>query len=175
MVRRVVAVASVAGARRGGLRYVDFVNYLRKLRRQSYARMLVLGQGDLRWSLIDFEEIQVLDHRARAGLQLADVGAGAFFQAVERNRPDDCDPQYAKLLRPVVARDAYGNRLGFGIKTMPLPHEMRLAPEQRELFEFYGYDPGRVASTRLLIPPAHRSGCLARIGDSEWSRRACRN
>ena len=31
--------------------------------------------------------------------------------------------------------------LGFGIKTMPAPHEMGLSGEQREIFEFYGYNP----------------------------------
>jgi hypothetical protein len=128
-------------SRRGGLRYIDFVNYMRKLQRQSRAGTLVLGQGDLRWSMIDFEEIFVLDHAARAGLQFADIGAGAFFQAVERNRPSDCDPQYAQLLRPAIAKDSCGNRLGFGIKTMPLPHAMGLWPQQKAIFEFYGYDP----------------------------------
>ena len=68
-------------SRRGGLRYADFVAYMRKLHRQSRAGTLVLGQGDLRWSLIDFDEIRVLDHSTRAGLQLADIGAGAFFQS----------------------------------------------------------------------------------------------
>ena len=126
-------------ARRGGLRYSDFEAYMRKLRRQSAVGTLVLGQGDLRWSVVDLEEIRVLDAPQRVGLQLADIGAGAFFQAVERNRPADCDPQYAKLLRPIVGKDAYGNRLGFGIKTMPLPHLMNLWPRQREIFEFYGY------------------------------------
>jgi hypothetical protein len=128
-------------SRRGGLRYADFEQYLRKLHRQSLAGTLKLGLGDLRWSVIDYEEIFVLDHTARAGLQLTDIGAGAFFQAVERNRPADCDPQYAKLLRPIIGRDPYGNTLGFGIKTMPLPHEMNLLTQQREIFEFYGYDP----------------------------------
>jgi hypothetical protein len=128
-------------SRRGGLRYIDFVNYLRKLRRQSLAGMLVLDQGDLHWSVIDFEEIFVLDHRARAGLQLADIGAGAFFQAIERNRPADCDPRYAKLLRPVIGKSARGHFLPFGIKTRPELHEMGLVPEQQEIFEFYGYNP----------------------------------
>jgi hypothetical protein len=126
-------------ARRGGLKYVDFVKYMHKLRRQSRAGTLVLGNGDLRWSLIDDDEIRVLDHGERAGLQLADVGAGAFFHAVERNRPGECNPEFAKLLRPVIGKDAYGNRLGFGIKTMPLLHEMNLWPQQRAIFDFYGY------------------------------------
>lgn len=128
-------------ARRGGLRYGDFVAYMRKLRRQSRAGTLVLGKGDLRWPVIDFDEIRVLEAVERDGLQLADIAAGAFFYAVERNRPAECDPQYAKLLHPIIAKDAHGNRLSFGLKTMPLLHEMNLWPQQRPIFEFYGYNP----------------------------------
>lgn len=127
-------------SRRGGLRYIDFSNYLRKLERQSRAGMLVLDQGDLCWSVIDHEEIYVLDHKKRAGLQLTDIVAGAFFQAVERNRPGECDPRYAKLLKPRIAQDQYHRVLGYGIGTRPLPHEMDLLPQQREIFEFYGYE-----------------------------------
>ena len=86
---------------------------------------------DLSWSVIDFDEIFVLDHKARAGLQLADMIAGAFFQAVERNRPADCEPEYAKLLKPRMALDRRGKVLGFGMKPMPHPHEMGLARKRR--------------------------------------------
>lgn len=133
-------VLRIVFSRRGGLRYIDFVNYLRKLQRQSRAGMLVLGQGDLTWSLIDFDEIRVLDHSQRAGLQLADIGAAAFFQAVERNRPAECDPQYAKMLKGVVARRGR-SALSFGIKTMPELSSMDLSQQQREIFEFYGFNP----------------------------------
>jgi hypothetical protein len=129
-------------SRRGGLRYIDFESYLRKLQRQSRAGMLVLNHGDLKWSLIDYEEIRVLNHGERAGLQLADIGAAAFFQAVERNRPADCDPQYAKMLKPIIATKGFGGPLSFGIKTMPSLPEMQISPEQREIFEFYGFNPG---------------------------------
>ena len=78
------ATLRIIFSRRGGLRYIDFENYLRKLQRQSRAGMLILGAGDLRWSLIDYEEIRVLNHGERAGLQLADIGAGAFFGAARR-------------------------------------------------------------------------------------------
>jgi len=126
-------------SRRGGLKYIDFENYLRKLERQSRAGMLVLDQGDLCWSVIDYEEIFVLDHKQRAGLQLADIVSGAFFQSVERNRPADCDPTYAKLLKPRLASNRHHHVIGYGIKTMPLLHEMGLTKEQREIFEYYGY------------------------------------
>jgi hypothetical protein len=135
------ATLRIIFSRRGGLRYIDFENYLRKLQRQSRAGMLILGAGDLRWSLIDYEEIRVLNHGERAGLQLADIGAGAFFQAVERNRPAECDPRYAKMLNLIVARRAYGGPINYGLKTMPALPAMKLASEQREIFEFYGFNP----------------------------------
>ena len=126
-------------SRRGGLLYRDFIDYLWKLKWQSGTGTMFIDYKDLAWSVIDFDQILVLDHPAKAGLQLADVVAGAFFQAVERNRPADCDPQYAKLLKPKMARNERGNVLSYGIKTMPQPREMGLSVEQREIFEFYGH------------------------------------
>lgn len=126
-------------SRRGGLEYIDFRNYLEKIQRQSRAGMLVLDQGDLCWSVVDLDELYVLDHSQRAGLQLTDIVCGAFFQAIERNRPADCDTTFAKILRPRMAPDRFQNVLGYGIKTMPELHEMNLSPEQRAIFEFYGY------------------------------------
>lgn len=125
-------------SRRTDLKYKDFADYMWKLRWQSYFGELVLDVGDMNWDVIDFDEILVLDHAARFGLQLADIVAGAFFQAVERNRPADCDPSYACALAPVVARDGWGKRIGTGIKTMPDLLAMGLADEQKKVFEFYG-------------------------------------
>ena len=125
-------------SRRTDLKYKDFEDYLWKLRWQSYFGELVLDTGDLIWSVIDFDEIGVLDHAAKAGLQLADIVAGAYFQAVETNRPDDCDPSFASALSPTMARDRYGRIIGFGIKTMPDLLAMGLTDEQKAIFEFYG-------------------------------------
>jgi hypothetical protein len=127
-------------SRRGGLVYRDFNDYLWKLYWQSGTGTLHIGYKDLCWSVINFEEIFVLDHKERAGLQLTDIVAGAFFQAVEQNRGGlDCDPTYAKCLKPVMAVNANRNVLGFGLKTMPSLYDMRLNVPQREIFEFYGY------------------------------------
>lgn len=125
-------------SRRTDLKYKDFEEYLWKLRWQSYFDELVLDAGDISWVVVDFDEIRVLDHAARAGLQFADIVAGAFFQAVERNRPADCDPSYACTLQPVMARDTWGRTIGFGIKTMPDLLAMSLAEGQKKVFEFYG-------------------------------------
>ena len=96
----------------------------------------------MRWSVIDWDEIRVLDHKERAGLQLADVVAGAFYQGVELNRGGgeiDCDPSHAKLLKPIIACRPGGWTIGYGLRTMPIPAAMGLTVSQRALFEFYGF------------------------------------
>jgi hypothetical protein len=94
-----------------------------------------------KWPMIDWEEIRVLDHKERAGLQLADVVAGAFFQAVEMNRgaETECDSNCANLLKPVIAARPSGWTIGYGLKTMPIPTAMNLMESQKALFEFYGF------------------------------------
>jgi len=120
--------------------YKDFNDYLWKLYWQSGTGTLHIGYKDLAWSVIDFEEIYVLDHKQKPGLQLTDLIAGAFFQAVEENRSGlGCDPQAASLLRPVMALSAKGSILSFGIKTMPPLYLMDITVPQRKLFELYGY------------------------------------
>jgi hypothetical protein len=129
-------------SRRGGLTYSDFEEYLTKLYWQSRLKSLVLNYKDIKWSVIDWEEVRVLDHKERAGLQLADVVAGAFYQAVEQNRGGgeaECDPSHAKLLKPIIAARPNGWTIGYGLKTMPIPIAMNLAIRQRALFEFYGF------------------------------------
>jgi hypothetical protein len=68
---------------------------------------------------------------------LADVVAGAFYQAVEMNRGEakECDPSCAKLLKPLIAAWT----IGYGLKPMPIPRAMRLVESQKVLFEFYGF------------------------------------
>jgi hypothetical protein len=124
-------------SRRGGP--VDFRDYLRRLHRQSRLGKLHLSKGDLSWSVVDEEELLVLDSKERAGLQLSDLCAGAFFQALETKR--NFSPEYAKLFKPRMGQDKRGRVIGFGLKTMPELYEMQLSAEQREIFEFYGYSP----------------------------------
>jgi len=126
-------------SRRGGLQYRDFEHYLTKLHWQSVLGTLLIDAGDLCWSVIDFEEVRVLDHKSRAGLQLADIGAGAFFQALEQNRPANCDAQFAMALKPCMALNAKGRLLDYSLKTMPELKKAGLSIEQRRIFEFYGY------------------------------------
>jgi len=126
-------------SRRGGLRYVDFRDYLKRLHKQSRLGKMHIDKGDLCWSVVDEEELLVLDSNDRAGLQLSDICASAFFQALELKNNFDC--QYAKLFKPRMARDKKGRILDFGIKTMPDLRRMSLSKEQKEIFEFYGHSP----------------------------------
>ncbi|WP_438273706.1 DUF3800 domain-containing protein [Nitrobacter sp.] len=125
-------------SRRGDLTYKDFTDYLRRMYYERGAQ--VLGYKELDWSVIDFDEIYAHDHGDRAGLQLADVIASSFFQAVELNRGAqvECDPSYAKLLKPLMHHNGRRWYLGFGVKPMPLLGEMNLTDPQKELFTFYG-------------------------------------
>jgi hypothetical protein len=131
----------------------DFNAYLTKLYWQSRLRSLTLGYKDIKWSVIDWEEIRVLDHKDRAGLQLADVIAGAFYQAVEMNRGEakECDPSCAKLLKPLIAARSNGWTIGYGLKPMPIPEAMHLVhPSGIEglIFGSWGYAIRREASLR---------------------------
>ncbi|MGJ4958002.1 DUF3800 domain-containing protein [Bradyrhizobium sp. HKCCYLRH2015] len=130
-------------SRRGGLTYENFKSYLELLRYQSVNGKLRLKAGDIKWSMIDLNEVLVMDHHHRAGLQLSDVIAGAFYEAVERNRGDieHCEPAYAKQLEPLVAKSAKNNALGYGIKTMPNLWKMDLQDQQKAIFEHFGYSP----------------------------------
>ena len=130
-------------SRRGGMKYIDFSNYLDKLYRQSRTDRLYIKQGDLCWSVIDFEEIFAKDHKSLAGLQLADVVAGAFYDAVERKSKRGCVADYAIALRDRVAEDPNGEKFGYGIFTRPDVWQMGLADEQKAIFEAYGYPPDK--------------------------------
>jgi hypothetical protein len=127
-------------SRRGGLIYQDFADYLWKLYWQRDSNELVLNLRQITWSVIDHNEVFVYDHSRFAGLQLADVVAAAFFQAVEQHRGEvvACDPSSAKLLKPIMHFKGFGWYLGVGLKAMPSLHEMNLSAPQRELFNFYG-------------------------------------
>jgi len=126
-------------SRRGGMIYKDFADYLLKLYWQSTADMLYIDQGDLRWSVIDFEEIYAQDHKSLAGLQLADVVAGSFYDAVEQKSKRGCTSEYAALLEPRIAADSKGEKFGYGVFTRPDVWAMNLTEEQKPIFEVYGY------------------------------------
>ena len=124
-------------SQRGGMSYSQFRAYMTWLRLQSGSGSLFLPQGDLDWSVVDVNQVFAYGHRRRAGLQLADTVASAFYQAVDINKPGICDPQFAELLAPRMCLGLSGEVYGFGVKLMPHMHQARLLPKQRHIFDYY--------------------------------------
>jgi hypothetical protein len=127
-------------SRRKGLRYAHCQGYLFWLRMQSRTETLYLKRGDLKWSVIDpINEIRVFDHAERAGLQLVDAVAGAFFQAVH----GWAEPAIA--LEPRMAENANGRIFEYGLKLMPDGYLQRARPEQKTVIQFYASQKRRQA------------------------------
>lgn len=132
-------------SRRGGMNYLHFREYIKKLSWQSQTNALYLRTGDIRWSVIDHSEIHAHDHKSMAGLQLSDVVASAFYQSVAETNTKDCDPQFAKLLKKTVAfkeiktnrGGEYRQRFGYGIKILPALKHAKLTVSQNRIFDFY--------------------------------------
>ncbi|SFI95439.1 DUF3800 domain-containing protein [Methylobacterium brachiatum] len=125
---------------RGGLSYSQLSAYFELLRVKSGDLKLPLG--NLHWSSIDRDQVFIYPHEQRAGLQLADIVASAFFKACDVYDTGACDPQFAKLLSPRMARDPdkmSGRVCGFGVKLMPKWNLAKLLPEQQVIFNEYGY------------------------------------
>lgn len=99
---------------RQGMPYEQMRAYLRLLQRQQRAG------HDIR---IDFGRVPVTNLRtltpgASMGLQLADGAAGAFFNALERDRFGNTEPRYLRTLSPLLYRHEQ-NVYGYGLKIMP--------------------------------------------------------
>ena len=120
---------------RGGHSYSQMKAYYNWLK----DRPLHLPQGPVEWDVLHPDLQEVHKHKERAGLQLADVVASSFFKACDIVQTNGCDPQFAKLLMPRMARH---NKLisGYGLKLMPGNlQKAQLSLEQEEIFKFYGY------------------------------------
>jgi Protein of unknown function (DUF3800) len=112
--------------------YAHCQGYLFWLRMQSKADVLYLKEGDLKWSTVDpINEIRVFYPIERAGLQLADVVAGAFFQAVTGK------PEFAMALEHRMAFNAAGDVFGYGLKLMPTSYLSRARARGLKIFDFY--------------------------------------
>jgi hypothetical protein len=84
----------------------------------------------------------IYSHKERAGLQLADTVASAFFKACDYLDTGECNPEFAKLLVPRMCQAPDGNQgeiSGYSVKLMPSPTKAKLLPIQAEIFSYYGY------------------------------------
>jgi hypothetical protein len=127
---------------RGGLDTFGLTSYFNWLKLQSEEGKNFLPLGNIVWDTIDESLVFIFSHKERAGLQLADTVASAFFKACDYVDTGECNPEFAKLLEPRMGRDPDGNRgavSGYSVKLMPKFKTADLLPVQAEIFTFYGY------------------------------------
>lgn len=118
--------AQITFSRRGGMSYQDFRGYLTKLS--------TIDTGDVRihWPVIDIQSVEAQDHSRLASLQLADIVASAFSNAVEQDRYGNCEPRYAEhLLGRTYSRK--GNYFSYGVKLLP---ELSRVPTSSDVGRF---------------------------------------
>ncbi|MBK1695729.1 DUF3800 domain-containing protein [Rhodovibrio salinarum] len=127
---------------RGGLSYSQMTAYYEWLKMKSSANNLYLPLGDLAWSVMHRDLLDVYNHTERAGLQLADAVAGSVFKGCDVYDTGACDPQFAMALGKRMGRapdTATGQISGYGLKLMPNMRKAQLRPEQEAIFRHYGY------------------------------------
>jgi hypothetical protein len=133
--RRVKVIFS----QRGGHSYGHTITYGEILKQQSRSQTTLLDKRTINWQVVDIRLYEVLEHRAHAGLQLADVIASSFYQATDILPPTDWNPAYAKLLKPRMAMER-GVHADYGVAFQPTPPwRANLLKKQKEIFEYYGY------------------------------------
>jgi hypothetical protein len=92
-------------SRRGGHRYSQTRAYSQYLRHQHQAGSVYLTKRVPVMEVLETDLMEDHPHRARAGLQLADVVASAFYQAADCLGPGEWDVEPALALQRIMARE----------------------------------------------------------------------
>ncbi len=121
----------------GGVKLDDVRNYYRYIKDQAFLGLSFSKEFPLDWSVVEPSEMHVYPNDARAGLQLSDVAASAFYSAVECDDTGRTKSAFAKSLLRTVCPDFKGRRYMYGLKVLPRSLPPRLPPEQRDIFDFY--------------------------------------
>jgi len=95
---------------RGGLDHFGLTSYFNWLKLRSDEGNNFLPLGNIVWETIDENLVFIFKHKERAGLQLADTVASAFFKACDYVDTGECDPEFAKLLAPRMCHDPDGSQ-----------------------------------------------------------------
>jgi hypothetical protein len=126
-------------SRRDGHSYGHTFAYNELLKIQGRAGTTFLSKRTIRWEVMNYHLLETESPSKSAGLQLADLVASPFYQAVDILPPTLWDPRNAQLLKPRIAqyRRRYEN---YGVTFVPYRyHEAELLPDQIDIFEFYGF------------------------------------
>ncbi len=124
---------------RGGHRYSQTGAYHYYLRHQQQGGKIFLKKREPVTDLLDWDLMEAHPHGERAGLQLADFVASAFYQAIDVNGQAKWNIEPAQTLEPIMAKEN-GTAKDFGAALFPSRWwEAGLTSEQEQIFRFYGY------------------------------------
>lgn len=124
---------------RGGHRYSQTGAYHYYLRHQQQGGKIFLKKREPVTGLLDWDLMEAHPHGERAGLQLADFVASAFYQAIDVSGQAKWNIEPAQTLEPIMAKEN-GTAKDFGAALFPSRWwEAGLTPEQEQIFRFYGY------------------------------------
>lgn len=125
---------------RGGIRYSQSKAYQHYLKFQQQGDKIYLKKREPVMQILDWDLMEAHAHSNRAGLQLSDFVASAFFQAADILDVKEQDIRPATMLKPIMAKES-GCWHDFGVALFPTPARTAdLKSEQKQIFEQYGYD-----------------------------------
>lgn len=130
---------------RGGHRYSQTKAYHWLLKTQARVDQTFLKKRVPKWEVMDYRLIEVYQHRERAGLQLADAVASAFYTAIDNLDTGPCFQAPAEALKTRIAFEhgSGGEKLlrDYGLVLQPTPDfEVAISEDQRAIFRTYGFD-----------------------------------
>lgn len=127
-------------ARCGGHRYSQTKAYHSYLSFQQEGDKLFLQKRQPVRGMLHTDLMFDFPAEQRAGLQLADIVASAFYQAADAHGPGEWSTSGAEALAPIMAREKDVQR-DFGVALFPTPAwKADLSDSQKEIFRAYGYD-----------------------------------
>jgi hypothetical protein len=127
-------------SQRGGHSFTQTNAYTELIKTQSRAGTLILDKRSVKWAVLNRYLLEAHPSEQVAGLQVADVIASAFFQAVDV-LDVDWNPAYAMMLGSTKRFPLEnGSCADYSICLQPAPcWRARLNNRQRKIFEHYGY------------------------------------
>jgi hypothetical protein len=127
-------------SQRGGHSYGQTKAYHAYMRLQQQGKGLYLQKREPVREMMNLDLMVDIPHRFRAGLQLADTVASAFYQSVDSLGPGTWSTAAAEALLPIMARER-GIVRDFGVALFPTPAwKAELTQEQQVIFRACGYD-----------------------------------
>ncbi|MDQ3145052.1 MAG: DUF3800 domain-containing protein [Pseudomonadota bacterium] len=130
-------------SQRGGHRYSQTKAYHFYLGFQQEGGKVYLQKRQPVAKMLSTDLMFDYPHFSRAGLQLADAVASAFYQATDCLGPGQWNTAPAMAMEPIMAKEN-GAASNYGVALFPTPPwKGELTVDQQAIFKAYGYDFGR--------------------------------